>query len=70
MIALYAVTVVVLARDLGAATLVSLLVTGQLLCSVLLDHLGVLGFEMHAAGVGRLIGCALLLAGVALIWKF
>ena len=68
--AVYAVTVVVLARDLGAATLVALLVTGQLLCSVLLDHFGVLGFEMHAAGAGRLTGCALLLAGVALIWKF
>jgi bacterial/archaeal transporter family-2 protein len=68
--AVYAVTVVILARDLGAATLVALLVTGQLLCSVLLDHFGVLGFELRAAGIGRLIGCALLLSGVALIWKF
>jgi bacterial/archaeal transporter family-2 protein len=67
--AVYAVTVVVLARDLGAATLVALVVTGQLICSVLLDHFGVLGFEVRTLGIGRMIGCALLLSGVALIWK-
>ena len=68
--AVYAVTMVVLARELGAATLMALAVAGQLLCSVLLDHFGVLGFEVRAAGIGRLVGCALLLTGVALIWKF
>jgi transporter family-2 protein len=68
--AVYAVTVVVLARELGAATLMALVVTGQLVCSVLLDHFGLLGFDLHAAGIGRLVGCALLLAGTALIWKF
>jgi bacterial/archaeal transporter family-2 protein len=68
--AAYAITVVVLARDLGAATLTALVVTGQLICSVVLDHFGLLGFELHAAGAGRLVGCALLLAGTALIWKF
>jgi transporter family-2 protein len=68
--AVYAVTVVVLARELGAATLMALVVTGQLVCSVLLDHFGLLGFDLHAAGIGRLLGCALLLAGTALIWKF
>jgi transporter family-2 protein len=68
--AAYAVTVVVLARELGAVTLTALVVTGQLLCSVLLDHFGLLGFELHAVSAGRLIGCLLLLAGTALIWKF
>jgi transporter family-2 protein len=68
--AAYAVTVVVLARELGVATLTALLITGQLICSVLLDHFGLLGFDLHAAGAGRLMGCALLLAGTALIWKY
>jgi bacterial/archaeal transporter family-2 protein len=45
-------------------------ITGQLICSVLLDHFGLLGFELRAAGAGRLMGCALLLAGTTLIWKF
>jgi transporter family-2 protein len=68
--AAYAVTVVVLARELGAVTLTALVVTGQLLCSVVLDHFGLLGFEVHVASVGRLLGCGLLLTGIALIWKF
>jgi transporter family-2 protein len=37
------VTVVVLSRELGAATLTALVVTGQLICSVVLDHFGLLG---------------------------
>ena len=68
--AIYAVTVVVVAQQLGAATLTALVITGQLICSVVLDHFGLLGFELHAAGVGRMIGCLLLLAGTLLIWKF
>jgi len=68
--AVYAVTVVVIARDLGATTLTALVVTGQLICSVVLDHYGLLGFDVHAAGLGRVVGCALLLAGTFVIWKF
>lgn len=67
--AAYAVVVVVLARHLGAATLTAAVLTGQLICSVVLDHYGLLGYELHAATVGRLVGCALLLAGFVLIWK-
>jgi bacterial/archaeal transporter family-2 protein len=68
--AAYAVTVVMLARELGAATLTAAVVTGQLVCSVVLDHFGLLGFETHAASAGRLVGCLLLLSGTWLIWKF
>jgi transporter family-2 protein len=67
--AVYAVTVVVLARELGAATLTALVVSGQLICSVVLDHYGLLGFEVRTIGIGRLVGCALLLTGTFLIWK-
>jgi len=37
---------------------------------VLLDHFGLLGFELHVASAARLFGCLLLLAGIGLIWKF
>jgi transporter family-2 protein len=68
--AVYAVATVLLARELGAASLTALLVTGQLVCSVVLDHFGWVGFTEHAAGVGRLVGCALMVAGVFLIARF
>jgi transporter family-2 protein len=66
----YGVAVVVLAHRMGAAPLMGTVVTGQLLCSVLLDHMGWLGFEQHPAGTGRIIGCALMIAGFTLIAKF
>ena len=59
-----------LARELGAATLTAAVVTGQLVCSVVLDHFGLLGFEVHPVNAGRVIGCVLLLGGTWLIWKF
>ena len=68
--AVYAVTVVLLARRLGAATLTALVLTGQLVCSVVLDHFGLIGFELRPIGAGRVFGCVLLLAGLALIWRF
>jgi len=68
--AAYGVAAILLASSLGAATLMALVVTGQLLCSVLLDHFGWVGFEVHPAGWGRVIGCVLMAAGFALIARF
>lgn len=68
--AVYAVTVVLLARELGAATLTALVVTGQLVCSVVLDHFGWVGFHEHAASLGRIVGCLLMMAGFFLIARF
>jgi bacterial/archaeal transporter family-2 protein len=68
--ACYGLTAIVLASRLGAATLTALVVTGQLVCSVILDHFGWLGFEVHCAGWGRISGCLLMIAGLALISVF
>ena len=65
----YAIVTVILARHVGAATLVALVVAGQLICSVLLDHFAVIGFEPRQASLGRIAGCGLLLVGVFLIWR-
>ena len=68
--AVYAVATVLLARELGAAPLTALVVTGQLVCSVMLDHFGWIGFTEHAAGMGRIVGCLLMIAGFFLIARF
>jgi hypothetical protein len=36
----------------------------------LLDHFGWVGFEPHRAGIARLLGCGLMMAGLVLIDKF
>ena len=45
------------------------MIFGQLLCSVLLDHFGVL-YKEHGLTAGRIAGVALLAAGVALVRFF
>lgn len=50
---------------LGAATVLALIVLGQMLGSLTFDHLGLLGMPQHAAL--RLAGAACLLVGVVLI---
>ena len=54
----------------GAATLIATVVTGQLICSVVLDHFAWMGFELHRVSLLRVTGCVLMVAGLALIAKF
>jgi transporter family-2 protein len=68
--AVYGVAAVLLASQMGAATLTALVVTGQLICSVVLDHYGWVGFEVHPASVWRIVGCGLMALGMFLIAKF
>ena len=68
--AVFGLTAIVLASRLGAATLTGIVVTGQLVCSVILDHFGWLSFDVHPAGWARIAGCALMILGLTLIAKF
>jgi bacterial/archaeal transporter family-2 protein len=57
------------APRLGALNLFAAVIFGQLVCSVLLDHFGVL-YREHALNPGRIAGVVLLGAGVALVRFF
>ena len=65
--AFYVVTTVVVGPRLGAASLLALLVLGQLLASLIVDHFGWIGFPQHEITATRLAGAALLFGGVLLI---
>ena len=56
-----------LAPRLGSAPLLALLIGGQLLMSLVLDHYGWLGFAPHEMNGWRILGAALLIVGVVLI---
>jgi bacterial/archaeal transporter family-2 protein len=58
---------IVLVPQLGAATFIALLITGQMLASITFDHFGWLGLAPRAIDLPRLVGVALLIAGVVLI---
>lgn len=55
------------APTLGAAIYVGLFVTASSVSSVVADHFGWLGFDQHRAGIGRIVGCALMVIGIALV---
>jgi transporter family-2 protein len=52
---------------LGAAYAVALMVCGQCLAALVIDHYGLLGMERNPATLQRLIGLALVAAGVAVL---
>jgi len=65
--AIFLVSQPLAAPRLGAAVYIGITVTASAIASVLLDHFGLLGFQQHTASVGRIIGAALMIAGVSLI---
>ena len=56
--AIYIVVAVVLLPRLGAATVVALIVTGQMLSSLAFDQFGLLGIIQHPVSILRLAGSA------------
>jgi transporter family-2 protein len=68
--AFYVVASIVAAPRLGAATVVAVIVAGQSIASVVVDHFGWVGFEPRHVSAGRLVGMALVGAGVALVRFF
>lgn len=65
--ALVVLSALIATPRLGAATTVMLFIAGQLLCSLLLDHYGVLGVPEHPINLARVLGVVCLIAGVILI---
>lgn len=59
--------VILMVPRLGAATTLALLVVGQMLASLALDHFGSLGLAQHPVNPTRLAGAALLIVGVVLV---
>lgn len=64
---IYIMLAVMLIPRLGAATVIALVVAGQLLASLAIDHFGLFGLPRQAADLSRLAGAAMLLGGVMLI---
>jgi bacterial/archaeal transporter family-2 protein len=65
--AFYVAASIVTAPRLGAATLIALVVAGQALASLVVDHFGWVGFEAQHITAGRIAGMLLVGAGVALV---
>ena len=65
--AFYVLGSVVTAPKLGAAALFAFILAGQAIASLAVDHFGWVGFDENPVTPGRLLGIALVAAGVAAV---
>jgi transporter family-2 protein len=65
--AIYIAISILLLPRLGTATVIALIVAGQMTGSVAFDHFGLLGAPVHPTNLARLAGATLLVLGVVLI---
>jgi transporter family-2 protein len=67
--AVYVLLTIAIGPRLGAAALLALVVTGQMVAAMVLDHNGWLGFAQHSINLWRLLGAALLVTGTVMILR-
>ena len=68
--AYFVAATIFIAPKLGATTMVALLLAGQMVASLTLDHFGILGYPVHPASIGRIIGIVMIAGGVILVRIF
>jgi bacterial/archaeal transporter family-2 protein len=65
--AIYVTTALITVRSIGAGGVAAATITGQLVVSVLIDRLGVLGLEQTPVSASRIAGVVMLMAGTYLV---
>ena len=68
--AFFVASTVILAPRIGVAMTFSLIVAGQMLITLVLDHFGFLGLPVKEISLPRVGGILLIVAGVAIIRRF
>jgi transporter family-2 protein len=68
--AVYISITIITAPKIGAALLVSLVVAGQMAAALVLDHYGMCGFPQNSISWLRILGTAMIIAGVVLIQRY
>ena len=62
-------TSLLMAPRVGATVWLALLVCAQFVAALLLDHFGWVGYPVHPASAGRVVGVLLIVGGVALVCR-
>ena len=68
--AFFVTATVLLVPKLGVAATFSLVIAGQMLLTIVIDHFGLLGVPVQPVSLGRVAAILLVIVGVALIRKF
>jgi len=67
--AFFVTTVILSVQKIGSANMIALIVAGQLLTAMTLDHFGLLGFKLHPISMLRVVGGIFTVIGVYMIVK-
>jgi len=68
--AFYVAAITFIVPTLGGALTFGLIIAGQLLAAITIDHFGWLGMTVKEISAGRIMGAILLIVGVILIRKY
>ena len=68
--AFFVLASIILTPRLGAATTIGLILTGQVLASIVIDQFGLIQVPVHEASFPRIIGALLIVAGVVMVQRF
>ena len=65
--AFYVASCVILANKVGAVSMLALIMAGQMITSLVLDHYGLAGYQIQPVNIYKIAGILLIIAGVFLI---
>ena len=68
--AFYVTAIIFAFPRIGPALTFGLIVTGQMIIAILLDHFNILVAQQHSINIWRILGVVLIITGVILIRKF
>lgn len=68
-VATYVIMITFLVPRVGIATAISFVVTGQIICAVIIDHFGFFNAPVHAVSIARITGVLLMIGGIYFVMK-
>ena len=68
-VATYVVMITILVPRIGVGTAIGLIVTGQIICAVVIDHFGLFNVAVHPISLTRVAGILLMIGGIYLVMK-
>jgi transporter family-2 protein len=61
--------ITVITPKLGVSNAIGLIVTGQIICAIIIDHFGLFGATVRTIDAQRLIGAAMIIGEIYLVMR-
>ena len=68
-VATYVVMITILVPRIGVGTSIALIVTGQIICAVIIDHFGLFNVQVRPVDISRITGVLLMIGGIYLVMR-